>query len=138
MNGQFEMRARLEALIGAERGRVLPKWIHDYGVRLLAEHLLAEGVLAPPVEEGQTVYAVLFEGDDAEIYPWKVQGVAHMQGKWYAVERDGSEWEVGGACCFLTEEAAEEYKKQEAQKRKEKGNEISREEQALSRERELL
>ncbi len=127
MNGQFEMQARLEQLIGAERGRVLPKWIHDYGVRLLAEHLLAEGVLAPPIKEGQTVYAVLFEGDDATIYPWKVRGVAYMQGKWYAVERDGSEWEVGGACCFLTQEGAEEYKKTEMQKWKEKGNEIPRE-----------
>lgn len=118
MNGQFEMRARLEELIGAERGHVLPGWLHSYGVRLLAEHLLAAGVLVPPVKEGQTVYAVLFEGDDATIYPWQVQGVAHMQGKWYAVEHDGSEWEVGGACCFLTEQAAEEYKKQKMEEKK--------------------
>ncbi len=115
--GQYEMRARLEQLLGAERGHVLPGWIHDYGIRLLAEHLLAEGVLVPPVKYGQTVYAVLFEGDEAEIYPWQVQGIAHMQDKWYAVEKDGSEWEVGAACCFLTEQAAEEYKKQETKRR---------------------
>ena len=79
-------------------------------VECIAEHLLAEGVMAPPVKRGQTVYAVLFEGDDAEIYPWQVQGVAFMSDKWYAVEKDGSEWEVGAACCHLTQEAAEQYK----------------------------
>lgn len=115
--GQYEMRARLEELIGAERGHVLPGWLHSYGVRLLAEHLLAAGVLVPPVKEGQTVYAVLFEDGEARIWPWQVCGVAHMYGKWYAVEYDGGEWEVGGSCCFLTEQAAEEYRKQKTEER---------------------
>ena len=117
MNGQFEMRERLMQLIASERGGVLPAWMHDNGVRVLAERLLAGGALMPPVKLGQTVYAVLFEGDDAEIWPWSVCGFAFMEGKWYAVERDGSEWEVGGACCHLSEEAAEQYKQREMEKR---------------------
>ncbi len=119
--GQYEMREGLLELIKAEREHgVLPSWLHDNALRVLAEHLLAGGVMMPPVKLGQTVYAVLFEGDDAKIYPWQVQGVAYMQDKWYAVDFDGSEWEIGGACCFLTEQAAEAYKERETKRRSER------------------
>ena len=116
------MRDRLIELI-----RNAPKTDTVYGdiklakpaqtLQTIADHLLANGVIVPPVKLGQTVYAVLFEGDDAEIWPWSVCGFAFMEGKWYAVERDGSEWEVGGACCHLSEEAAEQYKQREMEKR---------------------
>lgn len=109
--GQYEMRARLEELIGAERGRVLPGWLHSYGVRLLAEHLLAAGVLVPPVKEGQTVYAAIRmvdpgDGDDG-IDEWQVHGVMYKEGKWYAIDKNGDESVVGAWDCLLTREEAQ-------------------------------
>ena len=101
------MRERAKAAL-----RAVMAHAEEGTITALAEWLLHEGALFPPVKMGQTVYAVLFEGDDAKIYPWEVQGVAYMQDKWYAVEFDGSEWEVGRECCHLTREAAEKYKKQ--------------------------
>ena len=118
--GQYEMRARLEELIGAERGRVLPGWLHSYGVRLLAEHLLAAGVLVPPVKEGQTVYAAIRmadpdDGDDG-IDEWQVHGVMYKEGKWYAIDRNGDESVVGAWDCLLTREEAQKFLDEEEKK----------------------
>ena len=108
--GQYEMRERLEQVIGAERGRALPAWIHDYGIRLLAEHLLAEGALMPPVKIGQTVYAAIRMADpndgDEGIDEWMVHGVMYQEGKWYAIDRNGDESVVGEWDCLLTREEA--------------------------------
>ena len=118
--GQYEMRARLEQLIGAERGHVLPGWLHSYGVRLLAEHLLAAGVLVPPVKEGQTVYAAIrmAEPDEAgdEIDEWQVHGVAYRAGKWYAIDRNDDLYAVGEWECLLTREEAQKLLDEEEKK----------------------
>ena len=118
--GQYEMRARLEQLIGAERGHVLPGWLHSYGVRLLAEHLLAAGVLVPPVKEGQTVYAAIrmAEPDEVDdgIDEWQVHGVAYRAGKWYAIDKNGDLYAVGEWGCLLTREEAQKLLDEEEKK----------------------
>lgn len=80
-------------------------------VECIAEHLLAEGVLVPPVKQGQTVYAAIrmedpSEGDDG-IDEWQVHGVMYREGQWYAIDRNGDESVVGAWDCLLTREEAE-------------------------------
>ena len=78
----------------------------------LARYLIGKGVLVQPCKVGDTVYAVLdpayTDSDEAEIYSWKVYGVAYEGGEWYAVEGANDDYcKIGSFLCKLTREEAE-------------------------------
>ena len=85
-----------------------------------ADHLLAGGVLVPPVKEGQTVYAAIrmAEPDEVDdgIDEWQVHGVAYRAGKWYAIDRNGDLYAVGEWECLLTREEAQKLLDEEEKK----------------------
>lgn len=80
-------------------------------VEWLADHLLAKGVLVPPVRIGQKVYAAIkpvVECDIPTVSEYEVSGILCRDGKWYVT--DGScdaFFEVGGELCKFTFEEAE-------------------------------
>lgn len=74
---------------------------------LVDEH----NVLVPLVWIGQTVWAVIDQEDPPTVEPWEVRGVAFVEGRWYAVDKDGDQREVGTRACHLTKEIAEQWLK---------------------------
>lgn len=77
----------------------------------IADFILADGVIVPPVKVGQTVYAALREcgehGEDV-VEKWEVEGVSLFDGQWYAIDSDANEYEIGGEYCLFTREEAEQ------------------------------
>lgn len=92
-------------------------------VEWLADHLLAKGVLVPPVRIGQKVYTAikLVEAlaavnlDTPTVSEYEVCGVLYRDGKWYVTDGSCDEFfEVGGELCkFTFEEAEKELKGEE-------------------------
>ena len=84
--------------------------MYDDSIESIADHLLAEGVLAPPITIGQTVYTVIPADDeiDGGVFAEEVTGITYKGGKWYAIDTDGLALEVGSFDgCYLTREEAE-------------------------------
>ena len=83
----------------------------------LAEHLLAAGVIVPPVKVGQTLYAALsplFSDDPVhgEVCEWEAKGIAYEDdGKWWIESEDDEWYELGEDLCKLTREEAEQVLK---------------------------
>lgn len=78
----------------------------------IAEYLISQGVLVPPIKVGQTLYAAInpiFEGDEAPtVDEWTSKGVAYEgDGKWFAENEDDEWFELGEELCKLTREEAE-------------------------------
>ena len=89
----------------------------------VAKFLLSHGVLVPPVQYGDTVYAVI--GDDAakemdcdQIEPYTVFGISYAKGIWSVVDYENEEFLVGDDLCLLTLAEAEERL---AEKRRKQG-----------------
>ena len=126
MNEQVNMQKRLaEALMDAVKlsdkcgfdGRDC-----DWAPKawFVAQQLLKNGVLVPPVKEGQTVYAAIRMEDpsdgDEGIDEWQVHGVMYKEGKWYAIDKNGDESVVGAWDCLLTREEAQKLLDEEEKK----------------------
>jgi hypothetical protein len=83
-----------------------------HSAETIADYLLSEGVVVPPVKVGQTLYGVLppiFEDDpeDGEIYEWTVKGIGYEgDGKWWIESEDNEWYELGDTLCKLTREEA--------------------------------
>ncbi len=111
----YAMRKRLERVLkdcpGFERyseGAWFP-WI--------AEHLIEQGVLCPPLQIGQTVFAAYVDEGEPVIEEWVVRGMSFHDGKWYAIGNDPEEFEVGRWGCLLTRAEAERLLEKGEEKR---------------------
>ena len=103
----YVMKRRLVRALGkhphleeTKGGHLLP-WV--------AEHLIEEGVLCPPLQIGQTVYAAYMDDGEPVIEEWTVRGIGIHEGVWYASGADQEEFLVGEWGCLLTREDAEKY-----------------------------
>ena len=103
----------IKLLKGAPIGQALhslEKFLSPEAIEQVAEHLVNNGVLLPPVMPGETVYAEITDFDDSNfIEPYKVYGMAYFKGKWYVLDSDGGLNEVGSEYCRLTIEEAERH-----------------------------
>ena len=116
MNNMFEMRERAKVAL-----RAVMAHAEEGTIAALAEWLLHEGALFPPVKVGQTLYAAVgckMEVEDDGIDEWKVHGVAYHEGKWYIIDRNGDGSRLGDWDCLLTRQDAERVMK-EAENEKE-------------------
>ena len=112
-----EQTEKIAALIGDACERALE--LEDFrGMDLnsfVAAWLLREGVLLPPVKMGQTVYAALEDAGagygEHLIDPWQINGVAFVEGEWYAFDRGHEVYQIGSMYCKITREEAEEVVK---------------------------
>ncbi len=84
----------------------------------ISERLIANGVLAPPVKAGDTVYAAIDDVPPHKDYivSFKVCGVGIFEDKWQVFDHEGENYEVGSELCLLSEEDAkrklEEWRKE--------------------------
>lgn len=89
--------------------------IHDSDLSLdsvrLADHLLANGVVVPPVAIGGTVYSALggyYESEEPFVCRETVTGIAYEKsGDWSVTFGDGEWYTLGGDFVKLTEKEAE-------------------------------
>ena len=78
----------------------------------IAEYLISQGVLVPPVKIGQTLYVAInpiFENDEEPtVDEWIAKGVAYEgNDKWF-IENEDDEWfELGDELCKITREEAQ-------------------------------
>lgn len=80
----------------------------------VAEYLISKGVIVPPVNVGDTLYAAIlpiFDGDpEPYVEEWTATGIAYEgDGKWYVENVDGEMFELGTDLCNLTYEEAKKY-----------------------------
>jgi hypothetical protein len=78
----------------------------------IAEVLIDKGYCKPPVQLGDTVYAVFMDicgSGDSKIEPYEVRYIAYDGKKWFVAGEDMELFEVGSKGAFLTKEAAERY-----------------------------
>ena len=99
------MRERAKAAL-----RAVLAHVEESTIVALAEWLLHEGALFPPVKMGQTVYSA---GDGV---PGEVQGIAYDRGEWHAIDPEGYQERVGSDDCLLTRQDAERVMKEESVK----------------------
>ncbi len=81
-------------------------------IEAVADRLLSEGVLVPPVKVGDTVYAAIFpifedDPENGEVYEWSIKGVAYECGEWWIESEDDEWYKLGDNLCKLTREEAE-------------------------------
>ena len=112
-----KMRERAKVALRAVLGQFA-----DVVISGIADYLLEEGALFPPVKIGQTVYAVLDE-DEVLIDEWQVHGISYKCGEWLVLDQYGAESRIGDWDCLLTREDAEML----LAKWKDENDEISRE-----------
>lgn len=78
----------------------------------LFDFLDANGVIAAPVNIGQTVYAALprvFSDEESIVYAWEVKGLGvDEKGRYIAFNEYGEHYTVGEESCRLTKAEAEE------------------------------
>ena len=107
----YAMRKRLERVL-----KDCPSFErYSEGVWLpwIAEHLIEQGVLCPPLQIGQTVFAAYMDEDEPVIEEWVVRGIGIRDGVWYAAGSDPDEFEFGRWGCLPTREEAEQLLQKE-------------------------
>lgn len=72
----------------------------------IAEHLLDNGVILPPVRYGQTVYAICDLDDEITIEEYSVDGIGYFKND-FRVYHCGVWLKVGSDLCILSKNQAE-------------------------------
>lgn len=75
----------------------------------VADFLLANGVIVPPIKIGQTVYSALaYDDEEDTIEEYTVDGLGYIDGEWFVwCEKDADWYKVGTEYCKPTREEAE-------------------------------
>lgn len=95
------MRERARTML-----RALLAHMGDAAIGAIADWLLREGALFPPVRVGQWVY-IAFDEEDGGIDTWQVHGLKYDRGEWLVLDHRGDESRIGEWDCLLTREEAE-------------------------------
>ena len=76
--------------------------------KIIADHLLANGVIVPPVKAGDTMYAVFESDEDLIIEPYTVSGVVYKKEEWFIIDNCGDLVKYGTQNAVATIEEAEQ------------------------------